>query len=112
MTAPFHRYLITAYSEWETFDIQAECPDDERAVDKARRYGSLQHVSTNFPSVIFAHVAADESDGPRDVGTWEYRVRHTKKSGFIWHPGKWPQRPMPEDRPAIRRWTVGFVGGS
>ena len=112
MTAPLHRYFITAYSEWETLNIEAECPDDEKAVDKARRYGSLQHISTNFPSVIFAHVVSDEPDGPRDVGTWEYRLKHTKKPGFIWHAGLWPQRPMPDDRMAIRRWAASFADGS
>jgi hypothetical protein len=112
MKAPLLRYAITAYSEWETLDVETDCPDDGYAINKARRYGSLQHISTNFPSVIFAHVASDEPDAPRDVGTWEYRLRHTKKPGFIWHPGTWLQRPMPEDRPAIRRWAAGFADGS
>lgn len=112
MSEPSRRYLITAYSEWETLDVEAECPDDEHAVDKARRYGSLQHIGTNFPPVIFAHVVCDEPEGRRDVGTWEYRVRHTKRPGFLWHAGPWPDRPTAEDRPAIRRWAASFADRS
>jgi hypothetical protein len=112
MTEPIRRYFITAYSEWETLDIEAQCSDDEHAINKAQRYGSLQHIGTNFPPVIFAYVVCDEPKGPRDVGTWEYRVRHTKKIGFLWHPGSWADRPMPEDRPAIQRFAANFAEGS
>jgi hypothetical protein len=103
------RYTITAYTEWETLDVEAECPDDEHAVDKARRYGSLKYLGTNFPAVIFAHIACHEEEGLRDVGTWEYRLRHTKKTGFFWHEGHWPERPMPEDRLSLRRWPARFA---
>ena len=37
MAEPTRRYLITAYSDWETLDVEAQCPDDEHAIDKARR---------------------------------------------------------------------------
>jgi hypothetical protein len=73
MSELVHRYTITAYSEWETLDVEADCPDDEHAIDKARRYGSLHHIDKNFPAVIFAHVICNEERGPREVGTWEYR---------------------------------------
>jgi hypothetical protein len=112
MTDAPRRYLITAYSEWEALNVEAECPDDQRAIDKARRYGSLRHVGTNLPSVIFAHIVADEPDGPREVGTWEYRLRHTTKPGFLWHAGPWSDRPKPDDRPAIRLWAADFANGS
>lgn len=107
-----HRYLITAYSEWEVLDVEARCPDDEKAMEKARRYGSLKYVGKNYPAVIFAHVACEEDNILREVGTWEYQIRHVKKSGFIWHAGSWPDRPAAEDREAIRRWAANFANGS
>jgi hypothetical protein len=108
MDLPTRRYFITAYSEWETLDVEAQCPDDDNAIDKARRYGTLKYVGKNFPPVIFAHVACHEPEGRRDVGTWEYRIRNLKKSGFLWHAGAWVMRPMPDDKLAIRRWAEGF----
>jgi len=103
------RYFITAYSEWETLDVEAQCSDDENAMDKALRYGSLKYVGRNFPPVIFAHVACDEPNGLREVGTWEYQVRHVKKTRFIWHDGSWVARPLPGDNLAIRRWAKDFL---
>jgi hypothetical protein len=97
-------YRITAYTEWETLEVDAKCPDDEHAKDKARRYASLKHVGTNFPAVIFSHVVAVEPSGERDVGTWEYRLKGHGKPGFIWHEGSWEARPDPTDRLAIRHW--------
>lgn len=111
MDLPTRRYWITAYSEWETLDVEAQCPDDENAIDKALRYGSLKYVGKNYPAVIFAHVSCEEGDGMRDVGTWEYQIRHVKKSGFIWHAGHWAKRPMPEDRLSIRRFAEKFADG-
>ena len=111
MDAPTHRYLITAYSEWETLDVEAQCPSDENAIDKARRYGTLKYIDRNFPRVIFAHISSVEDDGVRDVGTWEYRTR-SMKPGVLWHAGTWAERPMPEDKPAIRRHAEAFAEGS
>ncbi|WP_150131176.1 hypothetical protein [Sphingobium yanoikuyae] len=105
------RYLITAYSEWEVLDVETQCPDDDNAMEKARRYGSLKYVGKNYPPVIFAHVACDEEETLRDVGTWEYQIRDVKKSGFIWHAGTWPDRPMAEDQAAIRQWSANFANG-
>jgi hypothetical protein len=111
MTVVLRRYTIKAYSEWETLDVETECPDDQHAIDKARRYGSLQYFGLNFPPVIFAHVICNEDDGPREVGTWECRVRY-QKPGHFWHEGTWVKRPMPEDRPAIWRWKNNIPNGS
>lgn len=112
MESPTRRYAITAYSEWETLDVESECPDDQNAVDKARRYGTLKYVGKNFPAVIFAHISCEQEDGVRDVGTWEYRIRHVRKPTLIWHAGSWSKRPMPEDRLAIRRFAEEFADGS
>lgn len=98
-------YRITAYTEWDVLDIEAVCSDDEHAKDKARRYGSLKHVGTNFPSVIFSHVVAVEPTGQREVGTWEYRLKGKAKPGYTWHEGEWLARPAPSDKHAIREWT-------
>lgn len=107
------QYLITAYSEWETLEVEARCSNDEQATDKARRYGTLKHVEKNFPSVIFAHVVCEEEEaGAREVGTWEYQVRNVKKPGFIWHAGPWPARPVAGDRKAIQRWADNLANAS
>lgn len=105
MDLPNRRYFITAYSESETLDVEAQCPDDENAINKARRYGTLKYVGKNYPPVIFAHIACDGAEGVRDVGTWEYRIRNVKKAGFLWHAGPWAMRPMPDDKSSIRRWA-------
>lgn len=99
-------YLITAYSEWEALDVEAACFDDEHAKAKGRRYGSLKHISTNFPAVVFSHVVAVEPNGQREVGTWEYRLKGTGKPGHVWHAGQWAARPDPTDREAIRHWNA------
>jgi hypothetical protein len=50
MTAVLRRYAIKAYSECETLDVETECPDDQHAIDKARRYGSLQYFGVELSS--------------------------------------------------------------
>lgn len=107
MDENLNSYLITAYTEWEALEVEAACRDDSHAIDKARRYGSLKHVGTNFPAVIFSHVVALEPNQPREVGTWEYRLKGEGKPGHIWHAGDWPQRPLPTDKPALRGWVDG-----
>lgn len=111
MDAPTHRYLITAYSEWEILDVDAQCLNEENAIDKARRHGSLKYIGRNSPTVIFAHISAVEEDCVRDVGTWEYRLRGAAEPGLFWHAGTWPTRPMPEDRLAIRRHAEELAEG-
>lgn len=111
MERPLKLYLITAYSEWETLDIEARCSTDEQAMDKARRYGTLQYIDKNFPGVIFSHVVCHEATGLREVGTWEYQVRNVRRPGFIWHEGLWPDRPTAEDRAAARHWADDLAGG-
>ena len=102
-----HLYLITAYSEWEVLDVEAQCHDDEQAVAKARRYGSLQHIKVNFPKVIFSHVVRIGNEGREEVGTWEYRLGGEKtRQGLFWHAGEWATRPDPDDRIAIRHWVA------
>ena len=103
MDDELRRYSITAYTERETLDVEASCPDDERAVDKARRYASLKYFK-GLPAVIFGHVVCEESDGPRIVGTWEYRLKGVRKSYVRWHSGEWDERPTPNDRAALREW--------
>lgn len=112
MNAQIKRYVITAYSEFETLDVEALCSSDEQAKDKARRYGTLKYVEKNFPPVIFAHVVCEEVTGSREVGTWEYQVRNVKRSSFIWHAGPWSARPVAEDRSAIRRWADDLANGN
>jgi len=107
MNKDLRPYLITAYTEWDALEVEAACSDDQHAIDKARRYGSLRHLGTNFPAVIFSHVVAVEPEQTRDVGTWEYRLKGEGKPGYIWHAGVWPARPDPIDRQAIRNWIVG-----
>lgn len=107
MDDELRQFRITAYTEWETLEVEAACRDDEHAVAKARRYGSLRHVGTNFPAVIFSHVIAVESNELRVVGTWEYRLKGEGKPGYLWHAGDWPARPKPDDRLALRGWIVG-----
>ena len=99
-----HSYRITAYTEWEALSVNAELSGDQHAKDKARRYGSLKHVGTNFPGVIFSHVVAVEPNGDREVGTWEYRLKGKGKPGFIWHDGSWTAHPDPADGLALRDW--------
>lgn len=106
MDEDLHPYLITAYTEWETLEIEAACRDDQHAIDKARRYGSLRHVGTNFPAVIFSHVVALEPCQTREVGTWEYRLNGEGKPGHVWHAGEWSSRPTPDKKQAIRHWVV------
>lgn len=84
---------------------RSSVPDDENAINKARRYGTLKYVGKNYPPVIFAHIACDGPEGVRDVGTWEYRIRNVKKAGFLWHAGPWAMRPMPDDKSSIRHWA-------
>ena len=105
MNEPLRRYLITAYTEWETLDVEARCPDDERAVAKARRYASLKYMTRNLPAAIFGHVVCDDSDELRVVGTWEYRLKGDPNSYLEWHPGFWQERPLPEDCAALRKWS-------
>lgn len=107
MTEDVRPYRITAYTEWETLEVDAACADDQHAVDKARRYATLKHVGTNFPAVIFGHVLAIADGGVRDVGTWEYRLKGSERPGYIWHAGNWSDRPAPDDKASIRRWTTG-----
>ena len=106
MSENLQPYLITAYTEWEALEVEAACRDDRHAIDKARRYGSLRHVGTNYPAVIFSHVVALEPNQARAVGTWEYRLKGEGKPGFIWHAGDWPARPDPVDKKAIGSWIA------
>jgi hypothetical protein len=107
MEDQLRRYFITAYTEWETLDVEALCPEDERAIDKARRYASLKYLKLiASPTVIFGHVVCDERDGLRTVGTWEYRISKVPKSYVRWHRGDWRERPLPEDRAALRAWVT------
>lgn len=108
MDEQLRRYFITAYTECETLDVETACPDDGRAIDKARRYASLKYMS-GLPAVIFGHVVCDEPDGPRIVGTWEYRLKGVPKSYVRWHAGEWDERPTPEDRTALRSWGMRNV---
>ena len=105
MDGALHAYRITAYSEWEVLDVEAQCRDDDHAAAKARRYGSLRHINRNFPAIIFSHVERLTSDGAEPVGTWEYRLRGKKQAqGMRWHEGAWAARPDPADKAALRRW--------
>lgn len=98
-------YRITAYSEWEVLDVEAKYRDDEHAISKARRYGSLRHINRNFPGVIFSHVERLMADGPQPVGTWEYQLRGDKEAqGLRWHAGAWSARPEPTDKAGLRKW--------
>ncbi len=105
MDETLHPYRITAYSEWEILNVEAQCRDDDHAAAKARRYGSLRHINRNLPSVIFSHVERLAPDGPQPVGTWEYRLRGNKEAiGMRWHQGAWGARPDATDKAALRRW--------
>ena len=106
MDKELHQYRITSYIEWEALQVEASCRDDEHAIAKARRHGSLRHVGTNFPAVIFSHVISLEPGEGRVVGTWEYRLKGEGKPGYTWHDGDWPARPEPTDRQALRAWVV------
>lgn len=102
--AELRPYRITAYTEWETMDVEALAAADEHAIAKARRYGSLQHVGRNFPALIITDVVC-EFEGSRLVGTWEYRVRG-RKPGLVWHSGEWRDRPDTSDRKALRQLGI------
>ena len=106
MDEALHPYAITAYSEWEVLDVEALCRDDEHAMSKARRYGSLRHVGRNFPAVIFSHVVRMTEAGAVNVGTWEYRLKGGRHAiGYRWHGGDWRERPDPADKSALRNWA-------
>ena len=106
MNTDLSPYLITAYTDRHVIDVEAQCRDDEHAIDKARRYGSLRHFSGDLPAAIFSHVVALQAGGTRVVGTWEYRLKGLRKPAFWWHPGIWDARPNPDDKVAIRSWKL------